>query len=211
MGPTVTDRLVIFDCDGVLVDSEPLANSVLARHLRAAGLPWTDAEVMARFRGHAASACVAIIGQWLSDPDGFWRAMQADTLRELAGVQPVPGVVPVLDWLAAAGRPFCVASNGDPDKMAVTLTASGLRAYQPRCFSATEVARPKPAPDLFLHAAEQMGFAPDRCVVVEDSSTGVRAAQAAGMAVFWYGGPADDPASFTAMTELPRKLETWYG
>lgn len=202
---------MIFDCDGVLVDSEPLANGVLARHLRAAGLGWTDAEVMARFRGHAASACIRMIGQWLPDPEAFWRAMQADTLRALAGVQPVPGVRSVLHWLTVNGRPVCVASNGDRAKMAVTLAGSGLDSFGLRCFSAVDVARPKPAPDLFLHAADQMGFAPDRCIVVEDSATGVAAARAAGMAVFWYGGPAADSASFREMTELPPKLEACYG
>ncbi|UTA48676.1 HAD family phosphatase [Simiduia sp. 21SJ11W-1] len=209
--------LVIFDCDGVLVDSEPVANRVLAQHLRAAGINMTDAEVQARFKGNSARQCQAIIGQWLGAPgtDELWRVMQAQTLVQLAGVQPVPGVTQVLAELQQAGLPFCVASAGDYEKMAITLGNTGLKArFGLSCFSAVDVPKSKPAPDLFLWAAAEMGVAPEHCLVVEDSVQGVQAAQAAGMAVCWYQPDAPQPATpdvwvFSDMAQLPAHILTW--
>lgn len=207
--------LVIFDCDGVLVDSEPIANGILAAHLRASGVALSDAEVMAQFRGRSAAGCVQHMQQWMGADQAQtqWQALQRETLKALAQVQPVPGVMAVLAELQAAGRPFCVASSGDHEKMQVTLTASGIEAaYRPKRFSVTQVDQPKPAPDVFLLAARAMGYEPGQCVVVEDTRTGVLAGVAAGMPVLWYGGPANvqidgDVTPFTHMKELPQLLQ----
>ena len=203
--------LVIFDCDGVLVDSEPVANRILAGHLRQRGLALTDEQVEQEFRGRSAAGCIAHMQHWLSpaDAEDCWQTLQEETLRALAGVSAVPGVFALLERLARNRLPFCVASSGNHEKMAVTLGATGILShFRPRCFSVTEVAAAKPAPDVFLHAAEAMGFAPAECLVVEDTRTGVAAGVAAGMPVFWYGGDraqsfAGDVVCFSHMGELP--------
>lgn len=203
--------LVIFDCDGVLVDSEPVANRILARHLRNRGLAFTDQRVQQEFRGRSAAGCIAHMHQWMSaaDAEACWQALQAETLQALADVSPVPGVLELLALLDQKHQPFCVASSGGHEKMAVTLSATGIRQrFNPNCYSVTEVAAAKPAPDVFLHAADKMGFAPSECVVVEDSYTGVAAGVAAGMPVFWYGGEAckcvaGEVIGFSHMDELP--------
>ncbi|AFU98641.1 HAD family hydrolase [Simiduia agarivorans] len=152
--------LVIFDCDGVLVDSETLANRILARHLRLHGVPLDEQAVMAQFKGRSAAGCVQHMQRWMSAEQAHacWQQLQTETLQALRQVQPVPGVMAVLATLRAAGRPFCVASSGDHEKMAVTLSASGIEAaFQPVRFSVTQVDKPKPAPDVFLLAAREMG------------------------------------------------------
>ena len=128
--------------------------------------------------------------------------------------EPIEGIHEVVDGLKAANIPFCVASQGPPDKMRATLTATGLWAdFGANAFSAKTIRRPKPAPDLFLHAARTMGFPPDRCAVVEDSTVGVTAGIAAGMTVFAYCPPerAQTMAGlgatpFHAMRDLPALL-----
>lgn len=216
--------LVIFDCDGVLVDSETLAAEVLTEHLCRAGIEASFSETLERYRGKAFDQCVADIGQRLgvseNDPAAadFWRAMQRDTLAACRErLRPIEGVVAVLEQLRAQGTAFCVASNGRHDKMAVTLAVTGiLPLVRGRVFSVTDVARGKPAPDLFLHAAARMGVAPERSVVVEDSPTGVRAARAAGMHVLGYAPPHSPVAGqlaelgaqcFVQMSELPALLD----
>lgn len=214
--------LVIFDCDGVLVDSETLANRVLTQHLQAAGVDLTEAACRDLFQGRSAAQCIALIGQWLgaTGAAAFWHQMQAETLVALRAVRPVNGVETVLRWLAEIDMPCCVASAGDYQKMAVTLGGSGLReAFNLRCFSAVDVAHSKPAPDLFLLAAERMGVVPHHCLVVEDSALGVEAALAAGMAVAWYRtetGPAlpalwrtEGVQCFSAMAQLPAIIQQW--
>ena len=216
--------LVIFDCDGVLVDSEPLANTILTRHLGRAGIELSEAQVQAMFRGCSAAMCIDKIAQWLS-ADGarrFWQTMQAETMVALQQVKPVDGVISVLDLLRRQQLPFCVASAGGYEKMHTTLSATYiLQNYAPRLFSAVDVKRSKPAPDLFLMAAAKMGFQPEQCVVVEDSYLGVEAALAAGMGVYWYTAQRSctenmqasacsfDPTrvvEFTLMHELPLLL-----
>lgn len=214
--------LVIFDCDGVLVDSESVANRVLTQHLQAAGVDATEAACRELFQGRSAAQCIDRIGRWLGESEAtvFWRHMQAETLVALRAVRPVAGVEAVLRWLAEIALPCCVASAGDYEKMAVTLGGSGLQqAFQLRCFSAVDVAHSKPAPDVFLLAAEQMGELPQRCLVVEDSALGVEAAVAAGMAVAWYRaetGPAlpamwrtEGVQCFSAMAQLPAIIQQW--
>lgn len=186
---TSTLKLVIFDCDGVLVDSEPLANQVLCDELNAAGVAITATQTQQAFRGSSAAMCIATIGQWLGADaaQNFWCDMQARTLQVLAGVEPIPYVLDQLQWLHDSDVLFCVASAGDHEKMHTTLTATNiLTRFTPPLFSAVDVPRSKPAPDLFLHAAAAMGVLPQDCVVIEDSSMGVTAAVAAGMQVLWY-------------------------
>jgi HAD superfamily hydrolase (TIGR01509 family) len=183
-------ELVIFDCDGVLVDSERIANREWAALLGELGLAFTVEQSIATFVGHTMTRCVEIVAERLgrrppADLLERYHARIAEALpRE---VTPVPGVVELLDALDAAGVPYAVASNGEHRKMRVTLGATGLLArFEGRRFSAADVARPKPAPDLFLHAAATLGAQPARTLVVEDSPLGVQGARAAGMRVVGY-------------------------
>lgn len=181
---------VIFDCDGVLVDSERISNGVWARLLTEAGLPMTTEQSLGIFLGNSMATCVAIatemLGSALPDNllDRFHAAVRIEMERELV---PVDGIVALLDALDAAGVQYAVASNGEHEKMATTLGKTGLASrFEGRRFSAVDVGKPKPAPDLFLHAAAKMGFAPSRTIVVEDSPLGVQGASTAGMTVIGY-------------------------
>jgi HAD superfamily hydrolase (TIGR01509 family) len=208
--------LVIFDCDGVLVDSEPIANRVFAEQLTLHGFPHTAEEVMRKFIGNSRDACIRLAGEMRGSPlpEGFARQWDDALHVELArGLRPVAGIPEVLAGLPV---PYCVASNGEPEHMRIALTAAGLMPLvQGRLFSAALVPNPKPAPDVYLHAAKTMGVAPAHCVVVEDTPTGVRAGLAAGMRVFAYaGGPQTDrkvvgdlgATVFDDMRQLPRLL-----
>ncbi|MYW16226.1 HAD family hydrolase [Streptomyces sp. SID161] len=191
--------LVIFDNDGVLVDSEPLSNRLLAAHLTELGHPTTYEDSIRDYMGSAMHRVHDLIlertGRRL--PEDFDEVFHARVFaafeREL---RPVPGVTGVLEKLAADGVPYCVASSGSHERIRVGHRTTGLDRWfeEGRVFSSEDVGRGKPAPDLFLYAAERMGVAPERCVVVEDSPLGVQAAVAAGMDV--YG--------FTAMTPAAR-------
>jgi HAD superfamily hydrolase (TIGR01509 family) len=183
--------LVIFDCDGVLVDSEPLANVTLSRLLNAQGLDWSVAETMRRLMGLSLKSCVEIceaeIGRKL--PDDFGETLQAATYQSFreAPLQAVAGVKPAIVALQQAGLDTCVASSGAPEKMRFTLGLTGLwDLFDGRIFSASQVPRGKPFPDLFLRAALSMNVQPFDCVVVEDSVPGVQGARAAGMRVLAY-------------------------
>lgn len=181
---------VIFDCDGVLVDSERISNGVWARLLTEAGLPMTTEQSLGIFLGNSMATCVAIASEMLGRPlpddllDRFHANTKIELERDLVAVR---GVVPLLDALDAAGIRYVVASNGEHEKMATTLGKTGLASrFEGRRFSAVDVGKPKPAPDLFLHAASSMGFLPERTIVVEDSPLGVQGASAAGMTVIGY-------------------------
>ncbi len=185
--------LVIFDCDGVLVDSEPLANTSFSRALKAEGLAWDVEETMRRLMGRSLKSCVEIceaeLGRKLAD--GFLEKMQAATYQSFrdAPLQPVAGVKEAVQALQKAGLDTCVASSGAPEKMRFTLGLTGLwDFFEGRIFSASQVPRGKPFPDLFLHAAQAMNVQPFDCVVIEDSVPGVQAAQAAGMRALAYAG-----------------------
>ncbi|MGV4922923.1 HAD family hydrolase [Streptomyces sp. BHT-5-2] len=212
--------LVIFDNDGVLVDSEPISNEILADHLTELGHPTTYEESLRDFMGGSVQRVRDLVleksGRALPAAfEGDFHARVFDAFRQR--LQPVPGVETVLEKLAADGVPYCVGSSGSHERIRVALTKTGLceRFGRGRVFSSQDVARGKPAPDLFLHAAREMGVAPERCAVVEDSPLGVRAAVAAGMDV--YGFTAMTPASklveagatalFTDMAELPQLLQ----
>jgi HAD superfamily hydrolase (TIGR01509 family) len=210
--------LVIFDNDGVLVDSEPLSNRILAAYLTELGHPTTYEESIRDYMGAAMHRVHEIVlrrsGRELPADfdDVFHRKVFSAFEREL---RPVPGIVEVLEKLTADGADFCVASSGSHARIRVALRTTGLDRYfdDRRIFSAEDVGRGKPAPDLFLHAAGAMGVPPERCAVVEDSPLGVRAAVAAGMDV--YGFVAMTPreqlaqgatALFSQPAELPDLL-----
>lgn len=183
--------LVIFDNDGVLVDSERLANRVLADLLSACGYPVTFEECVRRFMGGTVAAVRAIVedeAAILLPVDFEERYHEALFASFRAELQPVAGVVALLDELERAGVPFCVASSGTHERIRFALTTVGLldRFPDDRIFSAEDVAHGKPAPDLFLLAASGLGVDTENCVVVEDSPAGVQAALAAGMAVVGY-------------------------
>ena len=184
--------LVIFDCDGVLVDSERLTTRVEARVLTDLGWPIEQEEVVARWMGRTSAAQLADIGERLgADVAAHFDTLTTDEVHQAfeRELEAVAGIPDLLDDLDRAGIPTCVASSGTHERMAVTLRVTGLRErFEGRIFSGTEVAHGKPAPDLFLHAADRMGVSPDRCVVVEDSVFGVQAAVAAGMGVYGFGG-----------------------
>jgi HAD superfamily hydrolase (TIGR01509 family) len=205
--------LVIFDSDGVLVDSEPLSNRELATMLSELGLPTTVEESMATFMGRSWAACAALIEERLGRPlpaefgDGYHRRVYAAVEREL---EPVPGVLEALDTVEADGAATCVASSGSHEKLSRTLGRTGLlERFAGRIFSAADVVNGKPHPDLFLHAAAAMGATPADCTVVEDSPIGIEAAQAAGMRALGYAGRTDAAllaeadAVFAGMRELP--------
>ncbi|MFE2644402.1 HAD family hydrolase [Streptomyces nigra] len=191
--------LVIFDNDGVLVDSEPISNRHLAAYLTELGHPTSYEDSIRDYMGSAMHRVHDLVlertGQRLpADFDDVFHArVFAAFEREL---KPVAGAVDVLETLTARGVPYCVASSGSHERIRVGHRTTGLDRWfdDARIFSSQDVGRGKPAPDLFLHAARRMGVAPERCVVVEDSPLGVRAALAAGM----------DVVGFTAMTPAER-------
>jgi len=173
---------VIFDCDGVLVDTEVISNTVLAGLLTGAGLPTTFDDCMRDYRGRSMPSVLALAAERNGAPlpaDIAERYYAETKLRFASELEPVPGIVGALDRITL---PSCVASSGPHHKMEVTLRRTGLwERFAGRIFSATEVAHGKPAPDLFLHAAREMGFEPSSTAVVEDSVPGIVAARAAGM------------------------------
>jgi HAD superfamily hydrolase (TIGR01509 family) len=209
--------LVIFDCDGVLVDSEPISNRILAEHLTALGVPTTPAQSVERYMGGSVASMLADVERRLgrAAPANFGadyrRACFAAFDEELEAVD---GIRTVLDALDATTTRTCVASSGEHERIRHTLGLTGLlERFEGRIFSATDVARGKPAPDLFEHAAAEMGADPRRCAVVEDSPKGVAAARAAGMAVFAYAArtpreqlEGDNVRVFSRMGELPGLL-----
>ena len=212
----MTVSLVIFDCDGVLMDSEPVANRVFSEQLATVGMHMTPEEVWHTFVGNSRDRCIAIAGELRGAalPAGF--AKQWDDALHLAldvEARPVEGIPELLRTLPV---PFCVASNGEPTHMQRGLTAAGLMPFvEGRLFSAAEVEHPKPAPDVYLHAARSMGVAPSACAVIEDTPTGARAGLAAGMRVFGYvGSPLNQRAelqrlgatTFERIRDLPALL-----
>lgn len=192
MAFSFSPSLVIFDCDGVLVDTEPVANRLLVRVLAEDGFHVTYEECRRLFVGRTMEAVMQHVEEAIGRPlGGHWPAyIRDETLKAFAeGVAPVAGAEDALLALRARGVPFCVASSGRFEKMRFTLGATGLLPLvEDVLFSAEQVARGKPAPDLFLHAAKEMGHAPEACLVIEDSVPGVQAAVAAGMPVVGYAG-----------------------
>ena len=181
---------VIFDCDGVLVDSERISNGTWAELLTEIGLPMTMEQSLGIFMGNSMPRCVEIVTEMMghAPPDDLLTRFTANvTVALQRDLEPVEGIVALLDTLDAAGMRYGVASNGDHEKMCTTLGKTGLLdRFAGKRFSAFDVGKPKPAPDLFLYAARALGFDAARTVVVEDSPLGVQGACAAGMMVIGY-------------------------
>ena len=181
--------LVIFDCDGVLVDSEPISLACLTAGLNRIGVMIDVETVRARFAGTAMPSIMEHVAAdyGVVAPEGFVAAVKAETLRAFdAELRAMPGVADAVSRLAL---PSCVASSSDPVRLRHSLGLTGLLPlFEGRIFSSTEVARGKPFPDLFLHAAARMGAELEACLVIEDSVPGVTAARAAGMRVLGFTG-----------------------
>ncbi|PIQ95831.1 MAG: hypothetical protein COV67_12785 [Nitrospinae bacterium CG11_big_fil_rev_8_21_14_0_20_56_8] len=213
--------LLIFDCDGVLVDSEMIANRVLAAQLSRYGYPVTAAECRQKFIGNTIPGVIKMVAdEGIDLPEDFeaiLREKDADVFaREL---RPVAGMQATLEHLHSV--PKCVASSGSPDKIRTNLQTTGLLGYfDPYLFSTREVRKPKPAPDIFLLAADRTGFSHDQCIVIEDTPLGIEGAKRAGMQAFGFIGashrvPADESVLlkagadlvFADMTQLPSLLK----
>lgn len=189
---TGAPHLIIFDCDGVLVDSETITNQVFARLISAAGWSITFEECCAQLKGLSMGDCVAKIEARLSRslekdwPDQY-RDESYAALRH--SVEIMPGAMDAIAMIRKAGRRMCIASSGPMEKMHITLGRTGLLTeFDGLIFNSSMVAHGKPAPDLFLHAAKEMGVSPLNCLVIEDSPVGARAARAAGMACLGFVG-----------------------
>jgi HAD superfamily hydrolase (TIGR01509 family) len=208
-------ELVIFDCDGVLVDSERIAVRTDVQVLARLGWSMSEAECIERFVGLSDRSIKAAIETHLGialadDWDKEFQSLYREAFT--SELTPVPGIVEALDRITL---PTCVASSSSHDKLRFTLGLTGLyERFAGRIFSAYDVARGKPAPDLFLHAAARMGVEPPACAVVEDSRYGVQAARAAGMRAFGFAGGLTPTAwlegpgtvVFNDMRELPALL-----
>lgn len=205
--------LILFDNDGVLVDSEPISNQYLAAYLTELGHPTTYDESLRDYMGAAMhrvhDTVLERTGEKLpADFDDVFHARVFAAFEE--ELRPVAGVEQVLEKLTADGVPYCVASSGSHERIRVGHRVTGLDRWfgDDRIFSSQDVGRGKPAPDLFLYAAERMGVAPERCLVVEDSPLGVQAARAAGMDVYGFTAMtpgerlADATQLFAGMDEL---------
>ncbi len=211
-----TPKLVIFDCDGVLVDSEPTFNRVLHEYLLSSGARLSLVECHSLFVGksrHDVERYVSERGfrlpaKW---PQDFYDSV-LDALR--TEVAPIPGAREAVAMISSAGIPLCVASNGLLAKMHVTLERSGLLPwFEGKMYSAYDVGASKPAPDVFLHAAEMNRAAPEHCVVIEDSASGFEAASNAAMTCFAYDPKTTlepenlfDARRLTDMADLPKLL-----
>lgn len=207
-------ELVIFDCDGVLVDSERIAVRIEVQIGAELGWPLTADEVIEKFVGRSNKSIGALVEARLPGMSAAWQE-RYETLHREAVDRELVAVEGIHEALAAIALPTCVASSGSHEKMRHTLGHTGLHAhFEGRIFSATEVEHGKPAPDLFLHAARRMGVEPAACVVVEDSKYGVQAARSAGMRSLGYAGgltPAHwlegpDTVVFDDMRKLPSLL-----
>lgn len=211
-------RLVIFDCDGVIVNTEERANRVLAEWFRAAGHDVTYEYCRRVYSGRSMKSVQEEIEQAGRDLGFDLTARWYASLDEIfgAGVDPIAHIEDVLDALRANGVAWCVASSARVEKMHLTLGTTGLlKHFDHALYSSSMVEHGKPFPDLFLHAAREMGFAPEDCVVIEDSVPGTRAGIAAGIRVFSYhADPMSDREALAAaggvpfddMRRLPRLL-----
>ena len=197
-------RLVIFDCDGVLVDSEPISLSVMREVLAEQGCHLTEAQGYEKLLGRS----ITTIARTLQDEQDITlndahleemrKRLYARFRSELSPIEHVAGAIDAIDC------PVCVASSSQPDRIKTSLQITGLyQKFSPNIFSSSMVSRGKPAPDLFLYAAEKMGVDPKDCVVIEDSPAGIKAAQSAGMRVIAFvGGGHAAPARLREQAEV---------
>ncbi|MBH67794.1 MAG: hydrolase [Rhodospirillaceae bacterium] len=191
-------HLIIFDCDGVLVDSEGIANRLIAEALTELGILTSAEEALSEFLGgkltHIKVGLECKLGITLPEDwvNGIYEKQFVEFKKNLKSI---PEIEKVLETIKAAGIPMCVGSNGPPNKMEVSLGVTGLKHYfEGRIFSADHVGIPKPAPDLYLYCAGQMGVKPKNCLVIEDSPRGAKAGVTAGMTVFGYAGTGNEEA-----------------
>ena len=214
---TMERNLVIFDCDGVLVDSEPFANQVIADLLGTHGLVLSAEEAESHFKGLSDPAMVAKIRtEWgvTLPPDFISRLETAVWALLEVKLQPIPGVAQAVAAVVQSGSALCVASSSPREWTKGKLTITGLLPhFEDRLYGADQVPRGKPFPDVFLYAASMMGFAPEACVVIEDSVPGVQAGVAAGMRVLAFASTGGTEALqaaggsvFMDMAELPALL-----
>lgn len=211
----MNDFLIIFDCDGVLVDSEPLSNRVIAEQMNELGIDMTTSKAIQLFAGGSLQRVFDYVAKATGKPapqgmeEEYRDRSYALFKKELKAVAGIKSVLETLPYSK------CVASNGPIPKMTLNLELTGLLPFfANRMFSAYEVGHWKPDPRLFLHAAEVMGFSPEHCIVVEDSAHGVHAAATAGMSVLGYAGRASGgklakagAQIFEDMADLPAKIE----
>ena len=212
--------LLIFDCDGVLVDSEALGCQVDAEVLTDIGIPYTAEDIVRQFVGVSLKDQIAIIEQERNcklPADFTDRVNRILYARFETHLKPIEGVRKAI---IALPHPRCVASSSTPERLALSLRLTGLDDLFEHVFSSTQVSRGKPAPDLFLHAASRMNARPDDCVVIEDSAAGVQAARAAGMRVIGFTGgghcgwghadklrEAGAPVIIERMADLPAAIQ----
>ncbi len=190
-------KLVIFDCDGVLVDSEIAINEIISRNLATHGLSLSARECMNRFMGGTmVDVKQAASGLGASLPDNWIEEIYGQMYARLQhDIPAIDGIVSLLDRLEEARIPYCVASNGSEEKMGITLGGTNLlQRFESAMFSAHTLGVAKPDPGLFLHAAKTFGIAPADCIVIEDSVAGTRAARLAGMRCFGYAAHDDGSA-----------------
>lgn len=213
-------ELVIFDCDGILVDSEPIIIDVLADLLNEFGVPVTAADIYDRLHGRSTTQWVTQIEDLLggSLPKTFLA-----TLKQRAAIALWTDITPILritDALSSIHVPICVASSGDYEKVQLTLGRTGLLSrFGTNIFTVSDVKRPKPYPDIYLHAARENEIDPSNCAVIEDSPIGVRAGVAAGMTVFGYSAHTSEHQLrdagahilFSDMRHLPNLLTSFEG
>lgn len=201
--PEAAFDLVIFDCDGVLVDSEMLSAGVLMALMAECGLPITPEMFRADFLGRSFASAAAQAERRFGRPlpDGFQQTYRERLMRQMrADLKPMAGVMALLPKLSCR---FCLATSSSPERLAVTLGVTGLAPhFEGLSFTASEVERGKPAPDLFLYAARRMGAEARRSLVIEDSEMGLRAGHAAGMAVWHFSGGAHIQAGYRLPDDL---------
>ena len=203
-------QLILFDCDGVLVDTEPLAHDVLVDALQSVGVAQPQNLAEASVGRSLADVRLMITQQEpATDSDQFWTRLITDTEQAiLTRITPNPFISEVIKQLS---YPICVASSGTHQKIRTSLSCAGLlKLFEGKIFSAEDVKRGKPAPDLFLHAAKTMGVPPEACCVIEDSKPGLRAADAAGMHSIHYvpGATSNHAYHARGFGEIPRLVAT---
>lgn len=208
-------ELVIFDCDGVLVDSEIIINRIFSEMPTEVGFPITYAEITQHFKGKSLKTCLEIIEQSYRKPlpkNFIERCKEREFAAFQQELQPVSGITEIIEQIRL---PKCVVSNSSHHHIQVVLNLTGLiHNFHGKLYSANDVARPKPFPDVYLYAAQQMNTNPEYCVVIEDSVPGVQAAYKAGMTVFGYAHDHDGAALtaagakiiFNDMHKLPQLL-----
>ncbi len=213
-------KLVIFDCDGVLVDSEPITNQVFLDILQGYGLSIPYEEFVAKYVGSGMSVVKALLLQrhQFTLPDDFFSTFNALSVEALGkNLQAIGNVEKAIDALTV---PFCLASNSSPEKVSLMLKKAQLfERFDGKIFTSSMVAAPKPAPDIYLHAAKASGVSAEHVLVIEDTHIGVNAAVAAGMNVFGYTGtfPAEKlinagaSNTFSDMKDLKALIEKAYG